>query len=82
MIVQKYLSNKGALNMKCSYNCWKILPFFAPSSKTQSHIQAPSQHHEDDFFKSIKGLLIFGRLIGVLPFSGIFGNSSKDLSFR
>lgn len=49
---------------------------------TIDNLPEANQQHENDFFKSIKGFLIFGKLIGVLPFSGTFGNSWRDLSFR
>ncbi len=59
------------------------IPFFerrrnADIPAKEAHDQQP----ENDFFKSIKGFLKFGKLIGVLPFSGMFGKSWKDLSFR
>ncbi len=59
------------------------IPFFVRQRAADNFTNSShDQQHEDDFFKSIKSFLIFGKLIGVLPFSGIFGNSWKDLSFR
>lgn len=78
-MVQNYHINSHLLIMEHSSNYGKI------SSSIFSKIKAESennQEHEDDFFKSIKGFLVFGKLIGVLPFSGIFGNSGRGMSSR
>lgn len=37
---------------------------------------------DDSLFRSIRGFLVFGKIIGVLPFSGVFGRSSNELSFK
>ncbi|CAL8093421.1 unnamed protein product [Orchesella dallaii] len=37
---------------------------------------------KDDLFRHLRGFLIFGKLIGLLPYKGIFGHSSSNLKFR
>ncbi|CAL8093411.1 unnamed protein product [Orchesella dallaii] len=43
---------------------------------------SPADHHEeDDLFSTFRGFLILGRILGVVPISGVFKKSYKDLYF-
>lgn len=81
-MVYKCPSITRVLHIECCSSYGKITSSDSADSKPRNNVKEASQKHDDDFFKSIKGFLIFGKLFGVLPFPGIFGNSWKDLSFR
>lgn len=95
VLIMEDSSNYGEISSsitktsKADYHNNYSTPFYIRhgTSNTDTKFKAYSNppeatQHEDDFFKSIKGFLIFGKLIGVLPFSGIFGNSWRDMSYR
>ncbi|ODM89734.1 Gustatory receptor for sugar taste 64f [Orchesella cincta] len=56
---------------------------FAPLSTpaTEDKFQHANQGEENDIFSTFRGLLILGRILGVIPFSGVFKKSYKDLYF-
>lgn len=55
----------------------------AVSKSVELDLKGLDEEAEDDsLFKSIRGYLIFGRIIGLLPYQGIFSKSSKNLKFR
>ncbi len=77
-MVQKYPPNSHILIMEHT-------PKYGEISSVSKTIMVESHNNtqnDDDLFKSMKGLLLFGKLIGVIPFSGIFGKKSTGLSFR
>lgn len=94
VLIMEHSSNYGEVSSaitktnKTDYHNNYSTPFCIRHGTTDPKLNAypnpaeATQQHEDDFFKSIRGFLIFGKLIGVLPFSGIFGNSWRDMSYR
>ncbi|CAL8093427.1 unnamed protein product [Orchesella dallaii] len=60
---------------------------YGNSFSTASDIEKISKDNleseaNNDLFKDLRGLFIFGKVIGLIPFSGVMGISSKQLSFR
>ncbi len=95
VLIMEHSSNYGDLSSsitktsKADYHNNYSTPFYirpgssATDTKVDAYSNPPAnQQHEDDFFKSMKSFLIFGKLIGVLPFSGIFGKSWRDMKYR
>lgn len=97
MMIVEQSSNYGRIaskaKTKADYSNYST-PFFVNTcggvgkeGQTKVNLYDSIKHNDDNeegdsFFKSIQGFLIFGKLIGVLPFSGIFGSSWRDLSYR
>lgn len=55
-----------------------------PGIEKDKH-EKTSQHLADlpeDLFSHVKNYLIFGKLLGVIPISGVFSSSHVSLSFR
>ncbi|ODM89736.1 Gustatory receptor for sugar taste 64a [Orchesella cincta] len=53
---------------------------YSSGSEKMSKIKVESE--ENDLFKDLRGFFILGKIIGLIPFSGVMGNSSTQLTFR
>lgn len=45
-------------------------------------LKKSQEEPSNDLFKSIRGVLIVGRILGVIPLSGVFKHSFTQLSFK
>lgn len=48
----------------------------------QAVLKKSEEESPNDLFKSIRGVLIVGRMLGVIPLSGVFKHSFTQLSFK
>lgn len=50
--------------------------------EVQTSIRKSEEGDSNDLFKSVRGVLVVGRVLGVIPLSGVFQHSYTKLSFR